>query len=351
MLAKHSLAVLKRGIDNELFSGAAYALVSKRQSGGVGTLGRLAFDRETDRVNRDTLFDAASLTKPFATALAVLHLAGEGTLALDDSAAEILSAGGERLAGVTLRQLLTHTSGLPPVPSVADSGETVPDSALATPLEAEPGSRYQYSDTGYILLGEVVRRVAGQSVAEWFDGKIKPALHLESSGFTPDLSLPIAATADDEELDGLAHDPLARRAGGVAGHAGLFLSVSDLAAILRALLGNGRALLPQELFGEMFVNQIDGVGHQSLAFFTRGNPYLPNASSFSDTAVGHSGFTGCFVLIDRENEAAVGLLTNSVLSSVSGAKAKFLELRNEWLEAAALDLRLAPLEQPVGTAG
>ncbi len=351
MLAKHSLAVLKRGIEDEIFSGAGYALVSKRQSGGVGTLGRLAFDRETDRVNRDTLFDAASLTKPFATALAVLGLVGQGKLSLDGSAAEALEiARGGILPGVTLRHLMTHTSGLPPVPVAIPEGASWLDAALATPLATSPGSNYCYSDTGYLLLGEIIERASERSVAEWFESEIKPALHLESSGFRPDLALPIVATDEDEALDGLAHDPLARLAGGVAGHAGLFLSVGDLAAILRALLGNGRALLPQELFGGLFVNEIAGVGHQSLAFFTQGNAYLPDVAGFSEKAVGHSGFAGCFVMIDRENEAAVGLLTNSALSGLPDAKAQFLKLRGEWLAAAALDLQLASSERAAAVA-
>jgi CubicO group peptidase (beta-lactamase class C family) len=334
MLAKRSLTVLKQGLEDRLYSGVAYALVSKRASGGVGTLGRLSFDEECDRVNRDTLFDVASLTKPLVTAMAVLQLVDRGGLSLDDSACELLDVG-RQIEGVTVHHLLTHTSGLPAIP--AGTG----DAALSSPLETAPGEKYLYSDTGYILLGEIVRRVAGKGLDAWYKDEIAPKLYLGESGFKPDLSLPIVATSADEALDGLPHDPRARSMDGVAGHAGLFSSINDIAGYARALLGSGKALLSEPLFARLFENELDpAVGAQSLAFFCRGNSYLPDVEGFSDQSVGHSGFTGCFVLIDRASEAAACLLTNRVLNTTEDAN-RFLELRRRWLGAAAQDLGLA----------
>jgi CubicO group peptidase (beta-lactamase class C family) len=339
MLAKRSLAVLKEGIEAGLFSGAAYALVSKRASGGVGTLGRVAFDDECDRVDRDTLFDVASLTKPLATAMAVLQLVADGAVALESEVAPILGDAG-RLDGVTIHHLLTHTSGLPPIPTEHGGSTSPVDWAIGSRLGTAPGAAYLYSDSGYIVLGELVRRLSGVGLDEWFQGRIAAPLYLTDGGFRPELSRSIVATSTDEALDGLPHDSRALALGGVAGHAGLFASINDMAAYVRALIGSGRALLPERLFSRLFETELDAsIGAQSLAFFCRGNAYLPDIPGFGSGYVGHSGFTGCFLVIDRQSQSGACLLTNRVLNPDPDA-APFLELRRRWLAAAARDLGL-----------
>jgi CubicO group peptidase (beta-lactamase class C family) len=130
--------------------------------------------------------------------------------------------------------------------------------------------------------------------------------------------------------------------GGVAGHAGLFSSINDIAAYARAVLGTGKAILSEPLFGRLFANEIDAhIGAQSLAFFCTGNSFIPELSGFSDGSVAHSGFTGCFMLLDRTNEVAACLLTNRVVADPDD-NSRFLELRRNWLTAVAVDLGLIP---------
>jgi CubicO group peptidase (beta-lactamase class C family) len=268
-----------------------------------------------------------------------MQLVARGELRLEDMAHNLLSAG-NHLDAVTVQHLLTHTSGLPAIPALSEEGAQPVVAALSSPLSGFPGAAYLYSDTGYILLGEIVRKVSGKTLDRWFAEEIAPALHLEDSGFLPAKTLPIIATAEDESLDGLPHDPRARAMGGVAGHAGLFSSVRDMAAYSRALLGAGKALLPEPLFGRLFASELNpAIGFQSLAFFCLGNAYIPRIEGFSRQCVGHSGFTGCFLLIDKANDAAACLLTNRVLSADSDAP-RFLDIRREWLTAAARDLGL-----------
>jgi CubicO group peptidase (beta-lactamase class C family) len=337
MIAKRSLDLLKDGIARRLFSGAGFALLSKKRSSGIGTIGRLAFDTETDRVNRDTLFDIASLTKPLATSMAILQLVDDGKVTLDLPIADYFERD-SHLTGITVRHLLTHTSGLPPIPT-GDAQDSL-ESAFRSELKSTPGSAYVYSDTGYILLGEIVNKASGITLDEWFTARIASPLYLTNSGFHPELSKPIAATSDDETLDGLPHDPLAREMDGVAGHAGLFMSIDDIAAYARALLGSGKALLSEAAFNSLFAPAIDpAIGCQTSAFFTIGNAYMPDTIGFSQSRVGHSGFTGCFMIIDRETENSACLLTNRVLNTTSD-QAEFLKWRNLWLSAAAIDLGL-----------
>jgi len=335
MIAKCSLDLLKEGIEEGLFSGAGFGLIRKKRQSGVGTIGRLAFDPECDRVNRDTLFDVASLTKPLVTSMAVLQLAQDGKLGLDSPVSDYISVP-ESLRGVTVKHLLTHTSGLPPIPN--GEGSDTLESAKTSTVDAVPGTKYVYSDTGFILLGEVVEAVGGMGLNEWFNQKIASPLHLTNSGFCPDAAKPIVATSEDESLDGLPHDPRARALGGVAGHAGLFSTPDDIILYARALLGAGRALLSEEYFETLFKSALKPeVGFHSTAFFTTGSGYMPKDIGFSESSVGHSGFTGCFILIDRSNEAAACLLTNRVLNQTT-EQAAFLNWRNRWLKAAAKDL-------------
>lgn len=337
MLAKRSLEVLKQGIEEELFSGAAYALVSKKIPGGTGTIGRVSFEYDSERVQRDTLFDVASLTKPLATSLAILQLLDRDALSLAHSAQALLNAVSDQLTGINLFHLLTHTSGLPAIPT--GSGSPL-DASLASKSEAEPGSAYLYSDTGYILLGEIVRRVGGKPLDVWFKDEIAKPLYLENSGFVPDQELVIAETMADED-PGIVHDPRARQIGGVAGHAGLFASIQDIAAFARALLGSGKALLSAGTFGSLFRNALNpAIGFQTLGWFCTGNKLMPQIDEFSSDSIGHSGFTGCFFLVDRSNQCAVCLLTNRVLNAEDDSS-KFLELRRNWLTAAAIDCGLA----------
>ncbi len=333
MLAKRSLAVLKEGIEEGLFSGVGYALVSKRAPGGVGTLGRISFDPESTRIERDVLFDVASLTKPLATAPLILQLIESGALWLSGDIGKILDA--PNLSGVTVFHLLTHTSGLPAIPP----GDGDPLAAsLACHPGTTPGSKYLYSDTGYILLGHIFNVVSKTTLAHGFKEQIAAPLHLEDSGFLPDTDTYYIAQTSEGDESGAVHDPRVKQMGGVAGHAGLFASTGDIAAYARALLGTGKALMSAESLTLMFEDQLaPDVGFESLGWFRRGNEMMPDVAGFSAESVGHSGFTGCFIWLDRPNQVAACLLTNRVLNAAEGSE-RFLELRRRWLSAAAQDL-------------
>src|SRR5439155_8236706 len=195
----------------------------------------------------DTIFDVASLTKPFATTLAVMALVERGSVKLDAPLGRYLKEfGGRPFEGVTVRRLLTHSGGLPAVPSdrVVAGGFPRAAAGLAKlKLDYPPGSGFQYSDTGFILLGELVRRVAGNPLDRYLDRLLVRPLHLEDTSFHPTATQRrrVAPTEfhNGQLLLGEVHDPRARALGGVAGHAGIFSTAMDIARICRMLLDGG----------------------------------------------------------------------------------------------------------------
>jgi len=210
----------------------------------------------------DTVFDLASLTKVVGTTTAVMTLVEEGRLRLNDTVASHVP-GFERYGkgGITIRHLMTHVSGLrPDVDLHPWSGY---DAAIALAIDevptAAPGESFVYSDINFFLLGDIVRRVTGQSLDAYLRSRVFEPLGMTETGFLPPKSLlpriaPTERCADQDAwpckrpdalpLRGVVHDPTARRMGGIAGHAGLFSTARDLKIFARMLLGKGRIGTP-----------------------------------------------------------------------------------------------------------
>ncbi len=311
----------------------AEALAQRKLPGCVVAIGRgdgLRFMRAygdrslvpaREAMTVDTLFDLASLTKPIATATCLELLADEGKLALDDPLSKLLP---EFTGTVTLRQCLLHVAGFAPDNEIADYEEGV-DAAwrrlFAQIPASEPGSWFVYSDVGYELLGKVVERVSGQSLADFTRRRLFTPLAMNESGFLPDANLKSRAAPteprDGAMLEGVVHDPRAARLGGVAGHAGLFSTARDLARYARMLLNRG------ELDGARVLSS-DGVARlttaESVAGGGRRTPGFDAHSRFSSNrgelmtsrAFGHGGFTGTGLWIDPGLDLFVIFLSNRV---------------------------------------
>ncbi len=204
-----------------------------------------------------TVFDLASLTKVVATTPAVMQLIAHGELALDAPVARYwpdFTANGK--AGISVRQLLTHTSGLPaglPLDrSWSDRAGALRRIAALRPL-AQPGQQWLYSDVNFIVLGELVRRVSGLPLQTYCQHQIFRPLGMRHTGFRPPAAWwpRLAPTSDEPGRRGRVHDPLAARMGGVAGHAGLFSSADDLAIFAQALLDGGGGILSRVAVRQM----------------------------------------------------------------------------------------------------
>ncbi len=288
-------------------------------------------------VAEDTVYDIASLTKPFVAVLA-LRGAEQGWLDLDAPLQRWLPAFEGRIAGrpgervaITPRHLLAHSSGLPaglPL-SPAWSGA---DAALALACSREasdpPGAVFRYSDVNFILLGELLQRASGRSLPELLRREITGPLGMDETGWRPTgavgplahgggaHALPLSRIAPTQLeagtlLHGVVHDPTARRMGGVAGHAGLFAPIHDLALWARRLAHGAYGLLRPDTFAAMTrpanaLAQQRGLGWDIASSYSRAGAGYP-AGGF-----GHTGFTGCAMWIHPPRRAFHILLSNRV---------------------------------------
>ncbi|HEY2268804.1 MAG TPA: serine hydrolase domain-containing protein [Streptosporangiaceae bacterium] len=293
----------------------------------------------------DTVFDLASLTKVVATTTAVLALVGQGRVGLDDPVTRYLPgfmAG--RQGPVTIRQLLTHTSGLPAMRTFyqwcATRGEVL-DGLLATPLEVAPGTRVAYSDLGFMLLGEIVAAVTGAAFDVAVGELVTGPLGLRTAGFNPG-GAPgrFAATerrADGTPWVGVVHDENARAMGGVAGHAGLFGRLADLTAFATWWVSDADGPVPVRLRRQAGTCATDGLGgRRGLGWTCRGDRYDILGVGWPDAAVSHTGFTGTSLGLDSGSGLWVVLLTNGVHFGRDASAVKALRRNLHTAVAAAL---------------
>ncbi|MBI1893473.1 MAG: DUF1343 domain-containing protein [Candidatus Rokubacteria bacterium] len=272
----------------------------------------------------ETIFDVASLTKVVATAPAIMLLVEQGKLDLDAPLGRYLPELRRSPAGrVTSRQLLTHTSGLPIAPpsSLFRDGRADLRALARLSLETAPGERFAYSDTGFILLGELIRRLAGSPMDHFVSDRLYRPLGMRDTQFRPshDLRVRIAPTilGNGHLLRGEVQDQNAALLGGVAGHAGLFSTADDLALFTRMVLNEGR-VGSQQLFRAatirtMLAGHPDRAGSvvRGLGWDRRSPFSVPFLIGFPD-GVGHTGFTGTSLWLDPATESYVILLTNRV---------------------------------------
>ena len=316
--------------------------------------GRRALVPDPLPMTTETIFDIASLTKPLGTTLAVMALVERGSVSLDAPLGRYLREfRGKKFAGVTIHRMLTHSAGLPAIPKDKLVARRFPGAAAALAqenLDYPPGTAFQYSDTGFILLGELVRRVSGQPLDRFLDRLLFRPLGLVDTSFEPRMPhLPrVAPTeyANGKLLHGQVHDPRARLLGGVAGHAGMFSTSTDVARICRMLVtggafGGSRVLKPATI-RTMWARSSEGRGTRALGWDIN-SPYANFAAPFFPAeSVGHTGFTGTSVWIDPSSRSYIVILTNRVHPG-GGSSAAIRELRVRTIAAAGAALFHAPL--------
>ncbi|MFH1213014.1 MAG: serine hydrolase domain-containing protein [Candidatus Neomarinimicrobiota bacterium] len=291
---------------------------------------------QKEPMTTDRMFDMASVTKPVATATSVMMLVEEGRLRLTDKVTEFIpeftpfiSEKGDTAAVPTIAHLLTHTSGLPPYTNAAalreKYGEPCSDRLIQTiasiKKQSAPGEKYVYSCLGFITLGEIVRRVTGQNIAQFSSERIFKPLGMQSTMYCPpaDLLPRVVPTEvmNGKPLRGKVHDPLAQLLGGVSGNAGLFSTVDDLAIYCQMIL-NGGTYGKAHILSPLTVRLMTTV-YPDFAFSERSLGWGVNVSHYSlmgdllpKTAFGHTGFTGTSVVIDPSTQTFIIILTNRV---------------------------------------
>jgi uncharacterized protein YbbC (DUF1343 family)/CubicO group peptidase (beta-lactamase class C family) len=283
----------------------------------------------TRPLEMDAVFDLASVTKAVATATSVALLVERGSLSYDDRVARFVPAFAlPDKREITLRHLLTHTSGLPPVipmQAFAAGYDAALHSIAAVRLGAAPGERYVYSDLGFIVLARVIERVAKQPVSAFASENLFAPLGLENTGFSLNSAARRRAVPTERVagvmLAGTVHDPRAR-ALGVTGHAGLFGTADELARFAR-MLGNGGLLDGVRVLGRETVRQMTKDQMVSGARVGLGwdLPDDTEHSTFSRQSFGHEGFTGTSLWIDPESDLFVVFLSSRLHPSGRGRAA------------------------------
>jgi len=318
-------------------------------------------------MTEDTIFDAASLTKVVACTPAIMLLVERGQLSLDDHVVKYIPEfTGDGKEQVTIRQLITHVSGLRPDISLKpDWSGTAAAIQLACEekLANPPGEKLVYSDTGPILLGEIVRRVTGQPLDQFVRSEIYVPLGMTDTGFNPPKAkLDRIAPTEVENgvpVRGVVHDPRARRMGGVAGHAGLFFTASDLARYARMLL-NGGELDGVRIFKPETVKLMTSVqtppniqGRRGIGWDIDTGFSGPRGELFPLGSYGHTGWTGTSIWIDPFSQTFVIFLSNrnhpTEKGSVTALRRKLGTLAAEAItdfDFANVPGALPPREQP-----
>jgi uncharacterized protein YbbC (DUF1343 family)/CubicO group peptidase (beta-lactamase class C family) len=345
-------AIVRDAINHDQIPGAVLLVWHNGQTIYRKAFGNRALEPRREAMTVDTVFDIASLTKVVATTTAVMQLVQKGEVRLNDPVAKYIPEFAENgKEDVTVRNLLTHFSGLRPDIDLTPPWEGR-DAALrlsfAETPAYPPGSRFVYSDTNFIALGALVERVSGSPLDAYCAKKIFTPLRMTHTRFLPPAAWrrKIAPTEYDEEgkmLRGVVHDPRARRMGGVAGHAGVFSTADDLSKFAQALL-KGSPVLSTEIVEKMTTPQqpptasvLRGFGWDIDSPFSSNRGDLLPVGSF-----GHTGFTGTSMWIDPTTRTFLILLANSVHPRGKGSA---VALRSKVATAVAAALPLTVSEK------
>jgi CubicO group peptidase (beta-lactamase class C family) len=345
-----AFSLLREAIAQRTFPAASLAVTHAGKLGALKSFGKFMYEEDpegTPSLSRSlrqggdfdvgvaTLFDLASVTKAVSTTTMAMILYERGLLELDAPVSgtlpEFLTGDDARRQAVTFRTLLAHSSGLPAYEKLflkAPSRDELLMAAFSMPLTADPGTRAEYSDIGFIILGIALERIAGESLDTFCRREIFGPLGTSNTTFNPprELRAKIPPTADEREggassakprsafrkriIQGEVQDENAFVLGGVAGNAGLFSTAEDVARFAHVMLSGGSPILRPETIGLFRSREGSPAGtSRALGWDT---PSAPSQSGthFGPRSYGHLGYTGTSLWIDPDRQLSITLLTN-----------------------------------------
>lgn len=326
-----SINLVKNYVKTEKLPSAALSIGIGSNFFVTETFGKTSYTKEGILVNKETLYDLASLTKIVATLPLVLKRLSIKEFNLEDTLYDFFGYQVPRdKRAITLQQLLTHTAGFPQhlrleehIKSPRDSLELL----LSTPLIYKPGVQTIYDDISFMLLGEILKRISGKSLEELTRNEIFLPLNMHNTGYRP-----INKTSDNiniaftershitgKWLRGIVHDENTRFLGGVAGHAGLFSNIKDMTKFVNMLacggkLSDGTTFIDKTILERSIRNYTKDLdGNRGLGFELTSHESGPLFDkSFDNRAYGHTGFTGTHFTIAPSSGLYIVLLTNRV---------------------------------------
>jgi CubicO group peptidase (beta-lactamase class C family) len=282
---------------------------------------------QTTAVADNDVYDLASLTKVMGTTTAVMKLVDEGKLALDETVAQFIPEfDSDEKREITIEQMLLHTSGLPAFKIYVDKLKTrgeILEAIRNEPLENEPGEEYVYSDLGFILLAEIVEEISGQRIDIYLRNNFYIPMGMYSTHYNPkNVGGWMTRRIPPTEIDNVynrgivqanVHDERAYFMNGVAGHAGLFSNVHDIAIFTQMLLNGGTYAGKEYLSADIinqFTQQQSPINQRAYGFDMKSEGFSTAGSLTSTNSFGHTGFTGTSLWVDPDENISIILLTN-----------------------------------------
>ena len=333
---RHIDQIVEQGLARKYMPGAVVLVARKGKVIFHKSYGHRQVKPSTEPMTTDTVFDMASITKPVVTATCVMKLVEQGKIKLSDPAAKFVpdfAANGK--GDITVFQLLTHQGGLIPdnaLKDYFDGPEKSFERINALKTFVKPGSKFVYTDVGFILLAHIVEEVSGMNVHEYSQRNVFLPLGMNETGYLPkgDLKQRCATTqtrkndtGDQYWLKGEVHDPRAYQLGGIAGHAGLFSTAKDLAVYGQMMINGGSysgiRILKPETVAKMTQAYPVSSGFRGLGWDKRTGYSSNRGDLFSESAFGHGGFTGTVLWMDPENELVFVFLSNRVHPDGNGS--------------------------------
>ena len=327
---------MRRASAAHVFPAASLAVTYNGRLVAREAFGCFTYEPGSPEATPGSIFDLASVSKVVATTAVAMVLYQRGLLDLEMPVAAVVpefvdpaSGAGEGVAGsgedarrseVTLHMLLAHSSGLPAYEKLflrAHTRQVLLDAAFATTLVADPGTRAEYSDIGFIILGVALERLADEPLDRFCQREIFGPLGMALTSFNPPAAWrpQVPPTADDQffrrrVIQGEVQDENASILGGVAGHAGVFSPAEDLAIFANAMLGGGEPIVRRETLARFTRREPAPAGtSRALGWDTPSSP-SQSGRYFSAASYGHLGYTGTSLWIDPERQLSITLLTN-----------------------------------------
>ena len=315
--------MFEEAVSGGLFSAGAIAIGQGSEIFLKKTAGTVSFDSGARRVDEKTLFDMASLSKILATTMCAFGFIDGGKISLDDRLGRFFDAVPADKAHITVKDLMTHTSGFPswlPLYTACGSPDDAADYILRSPLAYETGKETRYSCMGYIVLGKILEKISGKRLDVLAKENVFDPFSMKNTGYRQ-----IGECAENDNIAytekktkwggcicGEVHDENARFLGGISGNAGVFSCLDDM-IIFAQKLSLGRGGVSEELFAKALVNYTAGMdGNRGLGFQLCGPVLTFAGPKWGEYAYGHTGFTGTSLMIDGRTGFYTVLLTNRV---------------------------------------
>ncbi len=316
-MQKKLVSMLESGVKNSCFPGGAAAVGCKDELLAVGCAGTLCVDGP--KVNLETRYDMASLSKVLGPTMIALKMIENGQLALYDTLGDFLPDAPEDKKEITILQLMTHTAGFNPsfwLENLCESPDEVLKVLMERPLDYAPGGGPAYSCMGYITLAKILEKISGKPLDGLADEMVFGPLGMIHTGYCPkgdNIAATEVSPVTGKAWVGIVHDENARFQNGVSGNAGVFSDLGDMIRFCQMLACGGKDYLTSAMLTKAIRNYTPGKDvHRGLGFHLAGTECNYLGDLMPDCSFGHTGFTGTSIGIDPTTGYFVILLTNRV---------------------------------------